>query len=158
MVESRLSDTLCLAAWFVVPIVFGIWWIRARLGLDKRWFVVPAAPLISRGFYFTLPAFLLGFTVGLAGLLLPSLDPNANSVLVALALWGSGLALAYFEPNWLSPTWYRWLKKEHGDILPYLAEEAHQLGREEWLKQVQTQEDLERWAKEVRHKYTLENH
>jgi hypothetical protein len=33
-----------------------------------------------------------------------------------------------------------------------------QLGRKEWLKRAQTQEDLERWAKEVRHKYTLENH
>ena len=62
---------------------------------------------------------------------------------------------AYFEPNWLSPEWYRWLKEEHGDILPYLAEEAHQMGREEWLKRVETQEDLEQWVAEVRRKHDM---
>jgi hypothetical protein len=158
VVKPELTDISCLAAWFLVPIAFGVWWIRMRLGFDKRWFVVPAAPLISRGFYFALPTFVLGFAVGLAGLLLPSLDPNANLVLVAFAIWGLGFVFAYIEPDWMSPAWYRWLKEEHGDILPYLAEEAHQLGREEWLKRVQTQEDLERWAQEARRKYTLEDH
>jgi hypothetical protein len=58
--------------------------------------------------------------------------------------------LAYLEPAWLSPTWYRWLKKEHGDILPDLAAEARRLGRKEWMKRVRTQEDLERWVEDFR--------
>jgi hypothetical protein len=155
----ELADYLCYGAFWLVLMAFGLWWIRAKLGLDKRWFVVPAAPFISRGFYFALPTFVIGFAVGLIGLLSVAVDPYADPTLmfVAFGFWGMGFIFAYFEPDWLSPAWYRWLKKEHGDILPYLAEEAHQLGRKEWLKQVQTQEDLERWVEEVRHKYTLEN-
>jgi hypothetical protein len=154
-------DYCGLIVFFLIDIAFAIWWIRMRLGLDKRWFVVPAAPLISRGFYFALPTFVVGFAIVLLTMLLFFLDPEADLVfplVAAWGLWGMGFIFAYFEPEWLSPAWYRWLKKEHGDILPYLAEEAHQLGRKKWLKQVQTQEDLERWAEEVRRKYTLENH
>jgi hypothetical protein len=155
----ELADYLCYGAFWLVLMAFGLWWIRAKLGLDKRWFVMPAAPFISRGFYFALPTFVIGFAVGLIGLLSVAVDPYADPTLmfVAFGFWGMGFIFAYFEPDWLSPAWYRRLKKEHGDILPHLAEEAHQLGREEWLKRVETQEDLERWAEEVRHKYTLEN-
>jgi hypothetical protein len=155
----ELADYLCYGAFWLVLMAFGLWWIRAKLGLDKRWFVMPAAPFISRGFYFALPTFVIGFALGLIGLLSVAVDPYADPTLmfVAFGFWGMGFIFAYFEPDWLSPAWYRWLKKEHGDILPYLAEEAHQLGRKEWLKRVETQEGLERWAEEVRHKYTLEN-
>jgi hypothetical protein len=152
-------DYCGLIVFFLIDIAFAIWWIRMRLGLDKRWFVVPATPLISRGFYFALPTFVVGFAIFLVDMLQGVLDPFADPTLtlVAFGFLGSGFIFAYFEPDWLSPAWYRWLKKEHGDILPYLAEEAHRLGRKEWLKRVETQEDLERWAEEVRHKYTLEN-
>jgi hypothetical protein len=153
------ADYFCYGVFWLVLIAFGIWWIRMRLGLDKRWFVVPAAPLISRGVYFALPTFVVGFAIFLVDMLQGILDPFADPTLtfVSFGFLGSGFIFAYFEPDWLSPAWYRWLKKEHGDILPYLAEEAHRLGREEWLKRVETREDLERWAEEVRHKYTLEN-
>jgi hypothetical protein len=61
-----------------------------------------------------------------------------------------GFVFAYLEPAWLSPSWYRWLKREHDDILPDLAAEAHRLGCKEWLKRVRTQEDLEQWVEEFR--------
>jgi hypothetical protein len=156
-----LDYYVSMAACFAIPGVFAVWWIRMRSGLDKRWFVVPAAPLISRSFYFALPTAILAFVIGLVGMLLVALNPNSESALYlfffTFGLLGASFIFAYFEPDWMSPAWYRWLKKKHGDILPYLAEEAHQLGRKEWLKRVETQEDLERWAEEVRHKYTLEN-
>jgi hypothetical protein len=156
-----LDYYLSLTACFMVPIAFALWWIRMKLGLDKRWFVMPAAPFISRNFYFALPTFVLGFVIGLIGVVLVAFDPNSDEALfffyITFGLLGLGFIFAYFEPDWLSPAWYCWLKKEHGDILPYLAEEAHQLGRKEWLKRVETREDLERWAEEVRHKYTMEN-
>lgn len=114
---------------------------------------MPGAPFISRNFYFALPTTVIGLIIGFMGLLLPSLDPNADSVLVAFAIFGLGFLLAYLEPDWMSPTWYRWLKREHIDILPYLAQEAHQLGREEWLSRVKTQADLEQWVAEVRRKH-----
>lgn len=155
------TDIICLAAWFVVPVAFAVWWIRMRLGLDKRWFVVPAAPLISRSFYFALPTFVVGSIVILVGALVASKDLDSVEALyllcIGLGLLVSGYVFAYLEPDWMSPAWYRWLKKKYGDLLPYLAEEAHQLGRKEWLKRAQTQGDLERWAEEVRRKYQLES-
>jgi hypothetical protein len=156
------TDIFCLAAWFVIPLAFGVWWVRMRLGLDKRWFVVPAAPLISRSFYFALPTAMLGFAIGVTGMLLVALDLNNKSALyffvVAFGFLVVSYVIAYREPDLLSPAWYRWLKKEHGDILPYLAEEAHQLGRTEWLKRVQTQADLERWVEDYRHRHGVEKH
>jgi hypothetical protein len=124
-----------------------------RLGVDKRWFVMPSAPLVSRNFYFALPTIILGFVVGLIGLSLPSVDPNGASVLIAFGLWGTSFVFAYLEPDWMSPKWYRWLKKEHGDILSDLAMDAHELGRQEWLDRVKTQADLEQWVAEVRRKH-----
>ncbi len=154
------QDYYGLACLLLVDIAFAIWWIRMRLGLDKRWFVVPAAPLISRGFYFALPTFVVGFAIGLVDILLIVRDPHADSTLslIGLGIIGFGYIPAYFEPDWMSPAWYRWLKKEHGDILPYLAEEAHQLGRTEWLKRVQTQADLERWVEDYRSRHGVKKH
>lgn len=147
-------DDICLAAWLVIPLIFGVWWLQMRLGRDKRWFVIPAAPFVSRGIYFALPTFVMGFVIGLVSLLFSFIDPNADLVIVALLLWASGLILAYLEPAWMSPAWYRWLKKEHGDILPDLAAEAHRLGRKEWLKRVGTQEGLKRWVEDfLRNRY-----
>jgi hypothetical protein len=68
-----------------------------RLGLDKRWFVVPAAPFVSRGIYFALPSFVVGFIVGMVGLLVPSIDLNADLVIVAFLFWGSGFILVVVQ-------------------------------------------------------------
>jgi len=148
----EFADYTCFGIFLMAPIAFLIWWVRMRLGLDKRWFVMPADPFISRNFYFALPTAMLGLVIGLVGSVLPSLDPNANSVLVALGFLGVSFILAYLEPDWMSPAWYRWLKKEHGDILSDLAMDAHELGRQEWLARVTTQADLEQWVAEVRRK------
>lgn len=151
--DYYLSMMACLA----VPIMFTVWWGRMRLGLDKRWFVMPSAPLISRNFYFALPTITLGLTSGLIGVVLVAIDPHSQIALyfmyVAFGLWGISFVFAYLEPDWMSPKWYRWLKREQGDILSELAVEAHQLGRQAWLDRVQTQADLESWVAEVRRKY-----
>jgi len=130
-----------------------------RLGLDKRWFVMPARALISRNFYFALPAIILGFIAGIAGMLVVAIDPLGDDIpfpfYLAMGFLAMSFVFAYLEPDWMSPDWYRWLKKEHGDILPYLADEAHQMGRQEWLRQVETQDDLERWVEKFRHERGL---
>jgi hypothetical protein len=152
-------DYCGLIVFLLIDIAFAIWWIRMRLGLDKRWFVMPARAVVSSGFYFALPAIILGFVTAIWGLLLVILDPRGDDIpfpfYITFGLLGLGYVFAYFEPNWLSPEWYRWLKKEHGDILEDLAEEAHWLGREEWLKQVETQKDLERWVEDFRRRHGL---
>jgi hypothetical protein len=93
--------------------------------------------------------------VALIHLSFPSLDPDFDTFFLVFFLWGMSFVFAYLEPGWMSPAWYRWLKHEHDDILPYLAQEAHELGRAEWLARVQTQEDLEQWVEEFRRKHGL---
>ncbi|MBP8002485.1 MAG: hypothetical protein KA314_24485 [Chloroflexi bacterium] len=147
---------LSLVGCFLVPLVFSIWWFLMRLGYDKRWFVMPGY-YISRNFYFFLPAFIVGLLLGIVGLVLVGSNPFDSGggmlFLIGFGFWGLGFLFAYFEPDWLSPAWYRWLKRKHGDILPYLEQEANRLGRAAWLRQVRTQKDLEAWVNEVRERY-----
>jgi hypothetical protein len=153
MIEKPgLADIICLTAWLIVPIALAVWWIRMKIGIDKRWFVMPSAPLISRNIYFFLPAFIVGSAIFFVDLLLNAHDPYSSPIpaYIALGLYGLGFVLSYLEPDWLSPTWYRWLKNEHGDILPLLAQEAQRLGRQEWLERVKTHEDLKQWVEDFR--------
>jgi len=141
-----------------ICIGFLIWWTMARMGLDKRWFIVPASPYVSSGFYFFLPTGMLGLLIGLVGFVIELVSPNVNTIgfyCGAFMLWPLGFLFAYLEPGWMSPAWYRWLKKEHGDILPMLIEDAEQIGRAAWLEQTKTQQGLEQWVAEVRHKHGL---
>jgi hypothetical protein len=149
-------DIIRMLSCFSVPLGFWAWWIWARLGRDKRWFVAPM-PLISRNFYFALPTAMLGGFFIAIDIVLGINDPNSTPVFsfIAFGLWGASFVIAYFEPDWMSPEWYRWLKREHGDIMPYLVLDAHEMGRQEWMRRVQTQVGLEEWAAEVRRKHRL---
>jgi hypothetical protein len=156
------TDWFCFGILWLVPVAISLWWIRMRLGIDRRWFVIPAAPLISRNIYFFLPAFIPSVVLGLIGVLSVAIDPTTDdnpiyfTFYLAFGFQALGFVIAYLEPSWLSPTWYRWLKKEHGDILPYLAQEAHEMGRRKWLKQVKTQAGLEQWVEDFRRRHHLE--
>jgi hypothetical protein len=37
--------------------------------------------------------------------------------------------------------------------MPYLALDAHELGRDAWMQRVETQQGLEEWVAEVRRKF-----
>jgi hypothetical protein len=66
-----------------------------------------------------------------------------------------GLLFNFFPPSFLEPEWYRWLKKEHGDILPSLQQDVEKMGYRQWRSQTETIADLDRWATEVRRKNGL---
>jgi hypothetical protein len=63
------TDYYTIIVLFLMDVAFAVWWVRMRIGLDKRWFVVPAEPFVSRGFYFALPTFTVGFVIVLIGVL-----------------------------------------------------------------------------------------
>lgn len=152
------SDYFCFGLFWIVPIAFTIWWVRMKLGNDKRWFVVSAWPLVSSSFYFFLPTFLVGFILLLVDSFLATIDPNrdVNILLLSVPLfWASGFIFAFLEPGWMSPAWYQWLKRKHGDIMPYLARDAHEMGRKTWVEKVKTQQGLEQWVAEVQRKHGL---
>lgn len=64
-----------------------------------------------------------------------------------------GIIFSLFPPPFLKPAWFRWLEREHGDIMPLLQEEVQMMGERNWDNQMQTQEDLEVWVAEVRRKH-----
>jgi hypothetical protein len=82
-----LDYYLSLGVCLIFPIAFAIWWIQMRLGLDKRWFVMPAAPFISRNFYFALPTVTIGLTTLLAGVTLFSFNPDADLLKTPQNFW-----------------------------------------------------------------------
>jgi hypothetical protein len=128
-----------------------------KLGLDKRWFVMPSAPVVSRNLYFFLPTFVGGFALGIVTGIFVMLDPHNDKVApwqhLVFILWGLGFVFSYFEPAWLSPTWYVWLKKELGVLLPFFAREAQELGRREWLRRSATQDSLEEWVRDFKQRF-----
>jgi hypothetical protein len=150
------QDYLGITVFSLIAIAFLFWWVWARAGNDKRWFVAPW-PVISRSFYFALPTAMLGILVIVTDEALSINNQNSTmvSTLIAFGLWVISFVIAYIEPDLMCPPWYRWLKKKHNDIMPYLVRDAYRLGREAWLEQVKTQEGLEEWANEVRCKYTM---
>jgi hypothetical protein len=60
-----------------------------------------------------------------------------------------------WQPKWLLPHWYNWLRERHGKIMPFLLKEARSMRGYEWERQVSIQEGLEEWVAEVRCKYKL---
>ena len=118
-------------ACLLVPLVFWGWWIWARLGNDKRWFVAPM-PIISSSSYFALPTAMLGILFVAIDIIIGVNNPDSIPVFsfIAFGLWGVSYIIVILEPNWMAPAWYRWLKKEHGDIMPHLLHDAERLGRE----------------------------
>jgi hypothetical protein len=57
--------------------------------------------------------------------------------------------------RFLKPEWLRCLEREHKAILPILRMEIQEMGPENWNRQINTQDDLEKWVNEVRSKRGL---
>jgi len=91
----------------------------------------------------------LGFiTIGL-NLIFPEIDffiPLAFFSLVAVIL-------GFWTPNWLLPSWLRWLMENYEHVLDGMFEEARKVGVKQWEKETRTQEGLERWADSVAKKH-----
>ena len=132
--------------------------ILMRLGIWKLWFVVERIPVL------VIPSFVYGsIPLGLAFLILGisirivsgSSDARVIFFCVVLPLLATSIAFAIWQPSWLEPAWYHWLKKHHSSIIPILQKEARAMGRWKWQRRVSTQEGLEAWVEEVRRKHRL---
>ena len=137
--------TFCVGAFAI-----GIF-ILVKSGLLKSWWIVKTLPgiLSPRMVYATIP-------VGLGFILLsilPSLD-NYNSsefpftLLLGIAVFGGplvGFLLMYRPPKWLDPKWLQWLKSEYGYCLDILIEDAQQMNRWDWERQVRTRAGMQQW-------------
>lgn len=67
-----------------------------------------------------------------------------------------GVAFNFIQPAFLTPQWYRWLKENHGDIMPWLRQDAEHMSYRKWKERTKTILELEDWAIDVRKRYTWE--
>ena len=75
---------------------------------------------------------------------------------ISLAFGFLGMVFNFIQPKFLTPQWYRWLKENHGDIMPWLRQDVESMGYSEWKKRTQTVAELEDWAIDVRKRYRWE--
>jgi hypothetical protein len=133
---------------------------RIRSGRSKIWFLQKSYPVIApRAIVFALIPTGIVFLLMAVTIWIPDIEARGKTFVYGCAptLFIS-LSLAMWQPRWLLPPWYRRLLDEHEDIIHLLEEEARKLGGEEWERLASTQESLEAWVAEVRHKYGLEKH
>ena len=140
----------------ILAIVDGV---RAYMGIHKSWFCTTRIPtmlmpdLIFGSIPIGLGLLIMGLVM-LAGYYEWSGESSAMLVMlcVVFPLAGLGVVFYIWQPRWLLPDWYHWLKANYGDLVPQLRADARRLGCA-WLNLARTQEGLERWAEKVRQRH-----
>ncbi len=135
--------------------------IRLRMGYEKwryfsswaransaGWMALPGGLVLTIWGLAFVPGMLFGVNATTAGL-------GLLILISSLVIFFVGLLFTFAQPNFLKPQWLKWLHSEHKDIMPLLQREAQEMGLSIWEGRVKTQEGLEQWVAEVRHKHGL---
>lgn len=154
------EDVVAFGSLFLVGMLGLVMGILIWTGRFKWWFVVQRIPVILPTAFYNGSMVFLGLTLisaAVAGMLgKPGLTLFWT---LSCPLLITTVALAIWQPKWIVPAWYRWLEENHGGIIPTLQEEVRGSGPGpgimKWQRRVSTQEGLEKWVEEVRHKHGL---
>lgn len=139
--------------WFLfvlglVGLAVGVYRLRGPINVVYMGFGV----LVHIAYYVTIPSSIGLLMLGLA--ISPIVPENWR-----LPILVSGLSVGLIgslASTWIfKPAWLKWLEHEHGDILPLLREEIRNVGVSDWNNRINTQDELEAWVLEVRHKHRL---
>lgn len=137
-------------------------WLHRYLGSSKTWFFKTSGSALAFGvarfWYYVAPFLTLAFI--LFGISAATGDDPYSRVPVYWMLvgWGCiilGFVFGFLQPSWLSPPWLRRLKREHGDVMKELIEDAVGMDKNELEKRLETWESLEQWVSEVQGKHGL---
>ena len=148
------SDPFLPILCFTISIFFFVIGFLVHSGRFKGWWLNTSTPVTPTGMaYASIPA---GFLYLCAGILfaLPIAPVTRGDLALYLLtpLMIITIVLATWHPRWLKPKWLRWLEENHGSILHLLREDAKNMGKLEWDRQVRTQKELEDWVADVLHK------
>lgn len=140
----------------IILIAIGVW---TRLGKNRGWYLIPNYyVLLPKGGHYATP--IIGSMLIATGISLLMPRPELVRMMLAYTVFPlmiMSLLVVVFQPKWFKPRWVRWLEENHGDILDLLIHEARKTPNwREWSRRISTQEGLESWVEEVRHKYKLE--
>jgi hypothetical protein len=153
-VSQHLSILLFFGGLGTIALLSGI---LIRAGIWKTWFATKRIPvLLPTSYYFGyIPFGLMLLSIAFASLFEPETRLILFDCLVPLFLVSS-IVLSIWQPWWIQPVWYRWLKEHHGNSIPILREEVQAMGGWKWQRRVSTQEGLKQWVAEVRQKHGLD--
>ena len=132
-------------------------WIGTSCLLGHRRFEYISPHYYSGGInYASIPLGIMGVIWAFAfGLSLP----ESVGLILAYVSLGFGLLCLLFnftQPTFITPQWYRWLKENHGDIMPWLRQDVESMGYSEWKKRTKTIAELEDWVMDVKKRYRWE--
>lgn len=137
-------------------------WFQRHLSSNKVWFFQTSSSAIvfgvARFWYYVAPFLALAFLLfGISAAV--GDDPHSNVPMYWVLVGGGcgilGLVFGFLQPSWFSPPWLRRLKREHGDAIPLLIEDAVGMDKHELERRLETWENLERWVEEVQRKHGL---
>lgn len=152
--------TSLLRASLIAAIPLGIW-LWGRFGPKKAWYFQTSATSVvfgvARFWYYVLPFLAIAFLLAGVDDWLLGQNPHTLpiSFFVGIGCVVLGFVCGFLQPDWLSPSWLRRLKREHGDVIPKLIEDAVGMEKNELEQRLETWESLERWVADARHKHGL---
>lgn len=157
--NSLLGSVLRASIIAIMPLTI---WLIGRFGSKKTWYFQTSSTSIAFGvarfWYYVMPFLAIAFLFfGVDDFFLGQ-NPQQGSVWsnVGLGCVIVGFICGFLQPSWLSPGWLRRLKREHGEVLPYLLKDAVGMDKAKLESHTRTWADLEAWVIEVQHKWRLE--
>ena len=157
MTDSALTAFSGVAG---IGVLFFLLWLSIWSGEWKSWWIsgMPSSPFAWKITpYLLLPTSVFWFIWSLT-MLIPDKEIRIPIFDFVLCIgFPSSLIftiyIAIVQPRWWLPGWLRYLHDHHQDIIELLQDEAGQMGAKEWGWRVSTQEGLEEWVEEIRHKH-----
>lgn len=159
MMNQELVDSL-LRASLIAIIPFGIW-LWGQFSSRKVWYFQTSTASIAFGvarfWYYVSPFLAITFLCFGVDDFLLSRNPYSDSIWsnIGIGCIVIGIICGFLKPTWLSPSWLRRLKREHGDVINLLLEDAVGMEKKELEQRLETWEAIEEWVDEVQQKHRL---
>lgn len=148
-----------IVLFLMIGFLFLVGGVLMYSGIYKSWWLNESTPITPTGIAYGLfPGSIIFFILAYIGYFqpAPSLRDNLLYFLGTPSILLS-IIFSMWQPRWLKPKWLRWLETHHSLILGLLCEEARKEEWSKWNRRVSTQEGLEEWVEEVRHKYKFDH-
>lgn len=156
MIPTGLIESVLRAS--IIAVIPLLIWAFGRFGSKKTWYFQTSSTSIAFGvarfWYYVSPFLGISFLImGVSDYYLGH-NPNSSSIWLyfSMACIPIGFVCGFLQPDWLSPGWLRRLKREYGEAIPWLLEDAFGISKVELDAKTRKWEDLEKWVEEVRNK------
>ena len=141
--------------WTIIILAVGLYIIgegvMIRCGRLRKRFIGGSFPVLAPR-----DIFLIAIPIGLQILVIGFMIILPNSKILTVVggvSFLSAIILGIWRPDWLKPSWLRWLENNYAHVRDEMFREANQMGAKKWEDATCTQEGLEHWADSVAKKH-----